>query len=86
MEVTRFPGAPTESNEETPNEGALAVEAGVPLGPPYNGRAGLSLSANIDLDVDTRLLPPPMRAHRFKVRVRSLGGEAPRIAFDPERD
>lgn len=86
MEITHLPGAPTPTNEEAPDEIAPPIEADVPPGAPHNDRPVLSLVEDIDLDVDTRLLPPPMRAQRLRVRVRSLGYEAPRIAFDPERD
>ena len=75
-----------QTNDGAPDESASPVETAAQPGPPYDGRSLLSLADGSDLDVDTRLLPPPMRAHRLRVRVRSLGCEAPRIAFDPERD
>ena len=84
MEVTHLPSAPTQTNEEAPDEVALPIEAGVPPGATHNGKPVLSLVEDIDLGVDTRLLPPPMRARHVRVRMRSLGHEAPRIAFDPE--
>lgn len=37
-------------------------------------------------DVDARLVPPPAPERRIKVKLRFIGREVPRIAFDPERD
>ena len=37
-------------------------------------------------DVDARLVPPPIQERSIKVKLRYIGYEAPRIAFDPERD
>jgi len=37
-------------------------------------------------DVDARLVPPPAPERHIKVKLRFVGREVPRIAFDPERD
>ncbi len=37
-------------------------------------------------DVDTRLQPPPILFRRVKARLRFIGKEPPRIAYDPERE
>jgi hypothetical protein len=86
MEAIHLSGAPTQTNEKAPDEIAPPIEAAVPPGPPCDGRPVSSRVEGNDLHVDSRLLPPPMHARRIRVRVRSLGHEAPRIAFDPERD
>ncbi len=39
-----------------------------------------------DFDVDTRLVPPPMKKGHLKVKFKFLGKLPPRINFDPERD
>lgn len=39
-----------------------------------------------DFDVDVRLLPPPIRKERFRVKFKFIGQLPPRINFDPERD
>lgn len=37
-------------------------------------------------DVDARLEPPPIRFRQLKTRLRFVGKDAPRIAYDPDRD
>jgi hypothetical protein len=87
METARLQSPPTNKmNEGLPDERNLLVEsAGQPC-PEMDGSAFASLGDDSNSDVNIRLLPPPMRARRLTVRVRTLGCEAPRIAFDPERD
>jgi hypothetical protein len=87
METARLREPPSNKmNEGLPDERPpLVVSAGQPC-PETEGSAFASLGDDSNSDVNMRLLPPPMRARRLRVRVRTLGCEAPRIAFDPERD
>ena len=54
---------------------------------PYKEQAyPKGMPAEEEFDIDAPLVAPPMSVQRIKVRIRWMGRETPRIAFDPERD
>ncbi len=40
----------------------------------------------LPIDLDVRLIPPPIPEQKIKVKLRSIGVEIPRISFDPDQD